>query len=240
MAEVGFYDLDLITHRERLLMIHRAINNPLDTKTKALLQTATNQGDQHHGNLVASAITSLNLHLLPTTFLSIPYLEIKLILKRALFQAQQLRWRSHINTHPTWTHRHFRCKLQWGLDSAVSSLPNDKASAYIFFRLNSHPHLLAASRNVCRTCAQYAPTTSHYLWHCPPLSPLRQPLLQTLRQTLTQTALLALAAMEPEDLTDFVLGTGASTTPTKEWTTIVHATAEFIMNINNYAAEQPR
>ena len=40
MAETGIYDLDLVTRKERLLMIHRTLNNPLDTKTAPLMQAA--------------------------------------------------------------------------------------------------------------------------------------------------------------------------------------------------------
>jgi hypothetical protein len=35
MAETDNLDLDLVTHKET---IHRALNNPLDTKTEALMQ----------------------------------------------------------------------------------------------------------------------------------------------------------------------------------------------------------
>jgi hypothetical protein len=90
MAETGNFDLDLlahkerVAHKERLLMIHRALNNPLDTKTAALMQAATEACGSSAIQSIQITLKKIGVNLLPDTFLAIPYQDIKHILKQAL------------------------------------------------------------------------------------------------------------------------------------------------------------
>jgi hypothetical protein len=237
MAETGNYDLDLVTHKERLLMIHRAINNPLDTKTEALMHAATETHGLSAKQAIKTTLKALGVDLLPDIFLIIPYHDVKHILKEALTIEQDRRWRLEKQTQPTWFHRHYRCKAKWGIDPAIQNLPNNMASAFILFRLNYRAPLLTPMRKTCIFCKYHDPGISHFMWQCEKLNSTRNTLIETIRHILPQNVYNDLSLSDLEPLTDYLLGTGESSLSAQNWKRLVQATAEFITNIYSQAAE---
>jgi hypothetical protein len=236
MAETGIYDLDLVTRKERLLMIHRTLNNPLDTKTAPLMQAAMESSGISAMSNIQVSLHELGISLIPITFLSIHYEEIKYILKRALTIVQEKRWRSHALIQPEWIKRHYRCKAHWGIDMAIASLPNETASAYILFRLNYRLPLLTLPRKTCKLCDKLDPGISHFLWQCTATAVMRIKLNGIIRQMITLATCEQLSLLDEEALTDFVLGTGVHSLPTDDWKCVVRSTAEFAMNTYSQAA----
>ena len=237
MAETGNYDLDLVTHKERLLMIHRALNNPLDTKTEALMQAATETHGSSAKQAIQTTLRAIGVELLPDTFLAVSYYDVKHILKEALTIEQDKRWRSQKQMQPTWFHRHYRCKLKWGIDAAIKSLPNDMASSFILFRLNYRTPLLTPTRKTCKLCQHYDPGISHFMWQCEKLISPRGTLIDTIKRTLPHSIYADLSMRDLESLTEYFLGEGEPSLPAQDWKRLVQATAEFITNIYSHATE---
>jgi hypothetical protein len=231
MAETGSHDVDLLAHRERLLMIHRTLNNPNDTKTPALMHAVTEQDGRTAYQAIGTTLKALNINLLPATFLSIAYIDIKQTLRVALHQEQNKRWRSRAISYPPWFRRHYRCKPYWGIDIAIANMPNNLASAYILFRLNYRIPLILPSHKTCIFCQNYDPGMSHFLWQCHELTPARTQLVNDLRTHLPAHQYALLSSMDIETLTDHVLGTAANTLPTHIWKQVVKATATFADHI---------
>ena len=218
-------------------MIHRTLNNPLDTKTAPLMQAAMESSGINAMLNIQKLLHELGVSLIPITFLTIHYVEIKHILKQALLTVQEKRWRSHASIQPEWIKRHYRCKAYWGIDLAIASLPNETASAYILFRLNYRIPLLTLPRKTCKLCDKLDPGISHFLWQCTATTVQRTNLIGTIRQTLTPDIYEELSLLEVEALTDFVLGTGVHLIPADDWKCVVQSTAEFAMSIYAQAAD---
>jgi hypothetical protein len=231
MAETGSHDVDLLAQRERLLMIHRTLNNPNDTKTPALMHAVTEQDGLTAHQAIGVTLKALNINLLPATFLSIAYVDIKHTLREALHNEQNKRWRSQANTQPPWFQRHFRCKPYWGIDNAIANMKNNLATAYILFRLNYRIPLILATQKTCIFCQNYDPGMSHFLWQCQELTPARTELINELRAHLPGHQYAQLSSMDIDTLTDQVLGAAANTLPTHIWTLVVKSTATFAEHV---------
>ena len=166
-----------------------------------------------------------------TQFAKQTYIEISILLKDTIRDAQLDRWERMTEKDNSCAKRAYQCKAEWGLETALGFLPRTSVRTYLCIRNGAYTIPTTMDTFSCTHCQlPFNPATlDHTLWDCPHTQQHRTQ-LQADIQHISIAGHNYLLNRAANDKTHFVLGMGARHMTPRTWELAQNICVGFIDN----------